>query len=146
MVTTIGAGKELSGVGPKVDTAGIRGVGAERMAKDAQNYMRSKRHPTGQRLPLFPSILGPIHTKVFSNIAPGLAILDYRVNRVGMTGIQRYRKPKLGGQIMLDIHPIFTSISAFIYAAVILLIEKIGVGGMLNNPVYTLAILGIDVG
>src|SRR5258708_38951626 len=83
---------------------------------------------------------------MLANIISGLGVLDNYEERVRMVNVERYGKAKFGGQIVLDVDPIISRVGTFIDAAVVLLVEYIGLRGVLDEAVNTLAELGIKLG
>lgn len=91
-------------------------------------------------------VLSAIHGEMLADIMPGCGVLDNHEHCVRMVSIQRYGKAKFGGQIVLDIDPIISRVGTLIDAAVVLLVECIGLSGVLDEAVNTLAELGILLG
>ena len=74
---------------------------------------------------------------------PACRVFDHDIHGIGVVDIQGNRETKFRGQTLLDISPVITGIRALVDATVVLLVQYIRLGRMLDEPVNTLPELRI---
>jgi hypothetical protein len=98
-----------------------------------------------ERLPGLTGILGAVHRELLVHVVTAHRIFDDDEDGLWMVNVQSDRKPEGRGQVLLNIYPFITGVRRLVNAAMVLLIEDIGFGGMLDEPVNALAELRILV-
>src|SRR5947199_716813 len=69
---------------------------------------------------------------------PASRVFDHDIDGIGVVDIQGNRETKFRGQTLLDISPVITGIRALVDATVVLLVQYIRLGRVLDEPVNTL--------
>src|SRR5579863_1196174 len=126
----IGAGEKLAGVGADIDATGVFGVGRHAVPQDAQLHVGAFWKSISERFPVFASVLSAIDCELLAKVVAPVGFYDGEEG-VGVVYVYGYRKAEFGGQIVLDVYPIVTSVGTLIDAAVVLLVEDVGLRGML---------------
>src|SRR5579859_3493028 len=143
-VASVAAGEDLAGVRADIDAARVERVAGHAVAQHAQRDAGAGRQAVSERLPALAAVARAIDGEVVAEVVPVLGFHDGK-DRVGVLAINRDGEAELGRQIVLDVRPFVAAVEGLVDAAVVLLIQHVGIGRVLQHAMQALAEVGIYV-